>query len=143
MKKNNTIFANDKMVKRKWFRVDASGKVLGRLATKVAVYLRGKHKTLYTPQTDCGDYIVVVNADKVKVTGNKLKDKTYFTHSGYPGGDKTVSLEKMLQSKPEQVIRLAITGMLPHTRLGARIVRKLKIFTKTPAQYAKIPELEV
>ncbi|MBU0629695.1 MAG: 50S ribosomal protein L13 [Candidatus Margulisbacteria bacterium] len=143
MKKNNTIFANNKMVKRKWYRVDATGKVLGRLATKVAVYLRGKHKTLYTPQTDCGDYIVVVNADKVRVTGNKLEGKTYFTHSGYPGGDKTVSLEKMMQTKPEQVIRLAITGMIPHTRLGAQIVRKLKIFTKTPAQYAKIPELEV
>lgn len=143
MKKNRTIFANNKMVKRQWYRVDAKGKVLGRLATKVATILRGKHKPLYTPQTDCGDFVVIVNAEKIKVTGNKEKAKTYFTHSGYPGGDMKLTYEEMMKRDPRKVIRLAIEGMLPHTKLGASLIRKLKIFKGEPAQYQKIAPLEV
>ncbi len=143
MKKRRTIFVNDSGVKREWYRVDAGGKVLGRLATKVAVYLRGKHKPLFTPQTDCGDFVVVVNAEKVIVTGKKSKGKLYFTHSGYPAGDKLVSFEKLMQSQPEKVVRMAIAGMLPHNRLGAKMIRKLKIFKGEPAQFSKIQKLEV
>jgi large subunit ribosomal protein L13 len=143
MKKRKTIFTNEAAVKRSWYLVDATDRILGRLATKVAVYLRGKHKPNYTPQTDCGDFIVIVNAAKVRFTGKKMKGKTYFTHSGYPGGDKTVTLEKMLAEKPVRVVRLAIRGMLPHTRLGDRLIKKLKIFTDQPAQYAKLQKLEV
>jgi len=143
MKKRKTIFTKTADVKRQWYRVDAAGKVLGRLATVVAATLRGKHKVSFTPQTDCGDFVVVVNAEKVRVTGKKLKDKTYFTHSGYPAGDKILSFEKMMEIKPEKTLRLAIEGMLPHNRLGAKMVRKLKIFTGAPAQFSKIQELEV
>ena len=142
-KSNKTIFANDKMIKRGWYRVDADGVVLGRLATTVANHLRGKHKAIFTPQTDCGDYIVVVNADKIKVTGNKVKDKTYFTHSGFPGGDRLISFEKLGATQPEKIIRLAVEGMLPHNRLGAKVLTKLKIFKGEPQQYTKIPKLEV
>ena len=142
-KSNKTIFANDKMIKRAWYRVDADGVVLGRLATTVANYLRGKHKAIFTPQTDCGDYIVVVNAEKIKVTGNKIKDKTYFTHSGFPGGDRLISFEKLGATQPEKIIRLAVQGMLPHNRLGAKVLTKLKIFKGEPQQYTKVPKLEV
>lgn len=142
-KSNKTIFANDQMIKKGWYRVDADGVVLGRLATTVANHLRGKHKAIFTPQTDCGDYIVVVNAEKIKVTGNKVKDKTYFTHSGFPGGDRLISFEKLGATQPEKIIRLAVQGMLPHNRLGAKVLTKLKIFKGEPQQYAKIPKLEV
>lgn len=143
MKKTKTIFVNDKMVKREWYLVDAAGLVLGQLATKVAVYLRGKHKPCYTPQTDCGDHIVVINADRVRVTGRKFKDKTYFTHSGYPGGDKVLTFEQMIERHPEKVITLAVRGMLPKTRLGDAMIKKLKVFKSLPAQYGKIRKLEV
>ncbi|MCU0640568.1 MAG: 50S ribosomal protein L13 [Candidatus Margulisbacteria bacterium] len=143
MKKRRTIFTGPELVKRDRFLVDATDRVLGRLATKVATYLRGKHKPSYTPQTDCGDFIVIVNADKIRFTGKKGKGKTYFTHSGYPGGDKILTLEKMMAEKPVKVVQLAIKGMLPHTRLGAALIKKLKIFTGQPAQYAKLPRLEV
>lgn len=143
MKKRKTVFTKSSEVKRQWYRVDAAGKVLGRLATKVAVYLRGKHKPCFTPQTDCGDFIVIVNADKVRVTGKKLKDKMYFTHSGYPGGDKMLSHEKMMENDPAKVIQLAVAGMLPHNRLGAQIIKKLKIMKGQSVQYSKIQELEV
>jgi large subunit ribosomal protein L13 len=143
MKKRKTLFTNAAGVKRTWYLVDATDRVLGRLATKVATYLRGKHKTSYTPQTDCGDFIVIVNADKVRFTGKKLKGKTYFTHSGYPGGDKLLTLEKMMAEKPIKVVQLAIKGMLPHTRLGDQMITKLKVFTKQPPQYAKLQRLEV
>ena len=143
MKKPRTIFANNQTVKRQWYRIDADGVVLGRLATRVANYLRGKHKPIFTPQTDCGDYIVVYNAEKIKVTGNKVKDKTYFTHSGFPGGDRLISFEKLGATQPEKIIRLAVQGMLPHNRLGAKVLTKLKIFKGEPAQYNKVPKLEV
>ena len=144
MKRNiKTKFAKDKEIIREHYVVDASGKILGRLATKVANYLRGKQKPIFTPQTDCGDYIVVVNAEKVAVTGKKTKGKTYFTHSGYPGGDKLLTLEKMLSIKPEKVIQLAVAGMIPHNRLGSKVIRKLKIFRGERPEYAKWSKLEV
>jgi large subunit ribosomal protein L13 len=143
MKKRRTPFIASHQVKRQRYLVDAAGQVLGRLATKVAVTLRGKHKPIFTPQSDCGDFIVIVNADKIKVTGKKLKGKMYFTHSGYPGGDKMISLEKMLATRPEKVIRLAIAGMLPHNRLGAQLIKKLSIYKGQPAQLNKLQKLEV
>ncbi len=115
-------------IKRDWFVVDASGKVLGRLASEIARRLRGKHKAEYTPHMDTGDYIVVINAKKVRVTGNKNKDKIYYRHSGYPGGLKSVSFEKAIQEKPEGVIESAVKGMLPKGPLGREMFRKLKVY---------------
>ena len=143
MKKRKTIFAKKEGMSRKWFRVTAAGAVLGRLASKVAVYLRGKHKPIFTPQTDCGDFVVVVNAGKITVSGNKAKAKTYFSHSGFPGGDKLISFEKLVAAQPEKVIRLAVEGMLPHNRLGAQLISKLKIYRGEPKQYAKLEKLAV
>ena len=143
MKRNRTVFTKSEDVQRERYLVDASGRILGRLASKVAVYLRGKHKPCFTPQTDCGDYVVVVNAEKVKVTGKKLKGKLYFTHSGYPGGDKLLSFEKMIATQPEKVVELAIAGMLPHNRLGAKMFKKLKVFRGERPEYNKWKKLEV
>jgi len=138
-----TVFAKEKEIVRNRFVVDASGKILGRLAAKVATYLRGKHKPIYTPQVDTGDYIVVVNAEKVRVGGKKVKQKMYFTHSGFPGGDRLLNFEKMMSKSPEKVIRLAVKGMLPHNRLGAKMIRKLKIFRGEKPEYQKWEKLEV
>lgn len=143
MKRKKTFIAKSEGLSRQWFRVDASDKVLGRLATKVATYLRGKHKPIFTPHVDCGDFIVVINAEKIRVTGKKLKGKMYFTHSGYPAGDKLLSYEKVAASFPERIIRLAVRGMLPHNRLGDKMINKLKIFKGESALYSKLPELEV
>lgn len=123
-----TFNAKREEVKRNWYLIDASDKVLGRLATEVARRLRGKHKPEYTPHVDTGDFIVIVNADKIKVTGNKLADKTYYRHSGYPGGIKSISLEKLLSSKPTRVIETAVKGMLPKNPLGRQMFRKLKVY---------------
>ena len=116
-------------VKRDWYIVDASDKVLGRLATELARRLRGKHKPEYTPHIDTGDYIVVVNAEKVAVTGNKRTDKKYYTHSGYPGGIKETTFEKLIAEKPERVLHTAVKGMLPKGPLGRAMLRKLKIYS--------------
>ncbi len=116
-------------VKRKWYVVDADGKVLGRMAVAVATVLRGKHKAIYTPSVDTGDHVIILNADKVAVTGAKLKDKKYYSHSGYPGGIKEVPLEKLLAEKPEEVIIKAVRGMLPKGPLGRQMLRKLKVYT--------------
>ncbi len=115
-------------IKRGWHVIDASGKVLGRLATQVASLLMGKHKPIFCRNLDTGDYVVVINADKVRVTGNKAKQKLYYRHSGYPGGLKSISLEKMMQTNPTRVIEYAVKGMLPHNRLGASMVKKLKVY---------------
>ena len=116
-------------IEREWHVIDASGKVLGRLTTEVARLLMGKHKPIFTPNLDTGDFVVVINADKVRVTGNnKMKQKTYYRHSGYPGGLKSITLEKMMQTNPTQVIKHAVKGMLPHTRLGAKMIKKLKVY---------------
>jgi large subunit ribosomal protein L13 len=115
-------------IERQWHVVDASDKTLGRLSTQIARWLMGKHKPMFTPNQDTGDFVVVVNADKVRVTGNKAKQKFYYRHSGYPGGFKGVTLEKTMQSNPTRVIEHAVKGMLPRTRLGARMGRRLRIY---------------
>jgi large subunit ribosomal protein L13 len=113
---------------RRWLLVDAADKTLGRLATQIADALRGKRKPEYTPHVDTGDFVVVVNAERIKVTGNKREDKLYHRHSGYPGGLRTRTLEEMLERRPEEVIRLAVKGMLPRNRLGRQQLRKLKVY---------------
>ena len=115
-------------IERQWHVVDASGKVLGRLATQVAILLMGKHKPIFSYNLDTGDFVVVINADKVRVTGNKAKQKVYYRHSGYPGGLKSITLEKMMQTNPTRVIEYAVKGMLPHNRLGASMRKKLRVY---------------
>ena len=123
-----TVFAHPETVRRDWFVVDASGKTLGRLATQLAFRLRGKHKPEYTPHVDTGDHIIVVNADKIHVTGNKLEDKTYYWHTGAIGGIKSRTLDKMLAMHPERVIEMAVKGMLPKNPLGRAMFKKLHVF---------------
>ena len=123
-----TFSAKPAEVKRDWYVVDADGKTLGRLATEIARRLRGKHKPEYTPNVDTGDYIVVVNAEKVRVTGNKEKDKIYYRHTGYIGNLKSISLGKLRQSHPDRIIKTAVRGMLPKNPLGRAMFRKLKVF---------------
>nr|PZN73628.1 MAG: 50S ribosomal protein L13 [Bacillota bacterium] len=125
---NRTYMAKPQDVERKWYVVDAEGKTLGRLASKVAAILRGKHKPTFTPHVDCGDYVIIVNAEKIQVTGKKRTDKVYYRHSGYPGGLKATTFEQMIARRPERVLELAIKGMLPHNRLGRRMYRKLKVY---------------
>ena len=114
--------------KKKWFIVDAKGKTLGRIASRVAMILRGKHKPIYTPHLDCGDFVIVINAGNVAVTGKKLTDKIYHRHSGYPGGLKAESLEELLERRPEEVLTRAVEGMLPEGRLGRKMLKKLKVY---------------
>lgn len=123
-----TFSAKPHEVKRDWYVVDASNMVLGRLASEIARRLRGKHKAEYTPHVDTGDYIVVTNAEKVRVTGRKFKEKTYYRHSGFPGGIRGVSFEKMQQTHPARIIEMAVKGMLPKNRLGRDMYRKLKVY---------------
>ena len=123
-----TISAKPETVTRDWYLIDAEGKTLGRMATEIATRLRGKHKPEYTPHVDTGDYIVVVNAEKVHVTGNKPKDKMYYDHTGFMGGIKSISFEKLIDKKPELVIERAVKGMLPKNPLGRAMFRKLKIY---------------
>lgn len=128
-------------VQRRWYVVDANQKTLGRLATKVAHHLRGKHKPEYTPHVDLGDYIVVINASKITVTGNKMKNKIYYRHSGYPGGISSTSLEEMLKEHPDRVISQAVKGMLPRSRLGRLMYTKLKVYAdETHPHAAQKPE---
>ncbi len=123
-----TFSAKPADVRRDWFVVDATGKTLGRLSTEIARRLRGKHKPEYTPHVDTGDYIVVINAEKVRVTGNKLKDKIYYHHTGYIGNLKSITLEKQLVKAPERVIEGAVKGMLPRGSLGRQMFKKLRVF---------------
>ncbi len=115
-------------IKREWHVIDASGRILGRLASEVAQLLRGKHKPIYVPHLDTGDYVIVINADKVRVTGNKAKQKLYYRHSGYPGGLKSTSLAEMMKSHPTRVIEHAVKGMLPKGPLGRAMFKKLKVY---------------
>lgn len=131
-----TFSAKPETVKRDWFVIDAENKVLGRLATEIAHRLRGKHKAEYTPHVDTGDYIVVINADKVAVTGNKFKNKIYHHHTGYPGGLKSVSFEKLQATKPEMIIEKAVKGMLPKNPLGRDMFRKLKVYAGSEHNHA-------
>jgi len=123
-----TFSATPQTVKRDWYLIDATDKVLGRLATEVARRLRGKHKAEFTPHVDTGDYIVIINADKIRVTGNKEKDKTYYKHSGFIGGMKATTVEKMRIRAPERIIETAVKGMLPKNPLGRAMFRKLKVY---------------
>ena len=137
-----TYSAKAETVERDWFLIDADGKTLGRLATEVARRLRGKHKAIYTPHVDTGDYIVVINAEKVKVTGNKAKDKMYYNHSGYMGGLKQINFEDLIQKAPERVIETAVKGMLPKNPLGRAMFRKLKVYAgKEHKHTAQQPQL--
>ena len=123
-----TYVAKPESVQRDWFVIDADGKTLGRMATEIARRLRGKHKAEYTPHVDTGDYIVVVNAEKVTVTGNKAKNKIYYSHTGFPGGIKEINFEKLIAKKPEMVLEKAVKGMLPRGPLGREMFRKLKVY---------------
>jgi len=131
-----TYNAKNETTTHDWYLVDAAGKTLGRLASEIARRLRGKHKPVYTPHVDTGDYIVVINAEKVKVTGNKTKDKVYYSHSGYPGGIKEITFEKLLAKAPARVIEMAVKGMLPKNPLGRAMYRKLKVFAGTEHTHA-------
>jgi large subunit ribosomal protein L13 len=140
-----TFTAKPAEVKRDWYVVDAEGKTLGRLATEIARRLRGKHKPEYTPHVDTGDYIVVVNAEKVHVTGNKRNDKMYYRHSGFPGGLKQANFAKMVQTFPERTIELAVKGMLPKGPLGRAMYTKLKVYAggEHPHQAQQPKELNI
>jgi len=123
-----TYQAKKEEVVRQWYLVNAEGRILGRLATQLAMILRGKKKPIYTPHVDTGDFVVVVNADKVTLTGKKMKDKVYYHHSGHPGGIKATSAEKLLARKPTELIRVAVKGMLPKNSLGRQMLTKLKVY---------------
>lgn len=123
-----TYVAKPEDISRDWFVVDATDLVLGRMATQLAMRLRGKHKAIFTPHLDTGDFIVVVNADKVKLTGRKWEQKTYYRHSGYPGGITATVAKRLVQLKPEDLVRTAVRGMLPKNRLGRQLIKKLKVY---------------
>jgi large subunit ribosomal protein L13 len=131
-----TFTAKPAEVRRDWFVVDAEGKTLGRLATEIARRLRGKHKAEYTPHVDTGDYIVVINAEKVRVTGNKASDKNYYRHTGYPGGLRSMSFDKLIDHAPERVLELAVKGMLPKGPLGRAMHKKMKVYAGTEHPHA-------
>jgi large subunit ribosomal protein L13 len=123
-----TFIAKEQEVEKKWYLVDADDKVLGRIATQIAVRLRGKHKPIFTPHTDTGDFVVVVNAEKIRLTGSKWDKKIYYWHSGYIGGLKQISAKKLVEKKPEELVRLAVRRMLPKNSLGRRQFKKLKVY---------------
>ena len=131
-----TVSANADTVRRDWFVIDAEGQTLGRMATQIAMRLRGKHKPEYTPHVDTGDYIVVVNAEKVVVTGRKTTDKIYYHHTGYIGNMKSISFEKLIDKAPERVIQTAVKGMLPKNPLGRAMFKKLKVYAGSEHQHA-------
>ncbi len=124
----STQVAKASDIKRGWFVVDLEDKVLGRAAAEIAKVLRGKHKAIYTPSVDTGDFVVVINADKVRLTGNKMADKMYYHHTGYPGGIRSISAEKLLERRPEDLIKKAVQGMLPKNKLGRQMFKKLKVY---------------
>ena len=142
-----TVSAKPAEVRRAWYLVDAEGKTLGRLARELARRLRGKHKPQYTPHVDTGDYLVVVNAEKIRVTGNKLQDKMYYRHTGYVGNLKSTNLEKLLQTAPERAIQIAVKGMLPRGPLGRAMFKKLRVYAgpnhEHQAQQPQVLELNV
>lgn len=126
--KKYTISAKDTDIKEKWIIIDANGAILGRLASNVASRLRGKNNPMFTPHADTGESVIVINAEKVTLTGNKLLQKRYYRHSGYTGGIKEISAKKLLETKPEDIIRFAVKGMLPKNKLGAKLYKKLKVY---------------
>ena len=140
-----TFVAKEEDVTKAWYLVDAESRVLGRLATQIAIRLRGKHKPIFTPHADTGDFIVVINAEKITMTGSKWDKKFYYRHSGYVGGLKQISARKLLEKKPEEILRLAVRRMLPKNSLGRRQLKKLKIYTGSdhPHQAQKPEKLEI
>lgn len=124
----STFMATPQNIERKWYILDAADKPLGRLATEAARLLRGKHKPTFTPNVDTGDHVIIINAEKVVLTGKKIDQKVYYHHSGYPGGLKAVGYKTMLQKNPERAIELAVKGMIPHNKLGSQMYRKLKVY---------------
>lgn len=141
----STSIANKAELQKDWYVVDLEDKVLGRAATEIARVLRGKHKAIFTPSVDTGDFVIVINADKVRLTGNKLTQKQYYRHSGYPGGIKSISAEKLLEKRPEEVIRKAVKGMLPKNSLGRQMFKKLKVYSngEHPHQAQQPKELKI
>ncbi len=137
-----SYMAKPNEIDRKWYVIDAEGKVLGRLASEVATILRGKHKPIYTPHVDTGDYVIIINADKVKLTGKKLEQKEYRYHTGYPGGLRSISYDRMMKENPEKAIYLAVKGMLPKNRLGRKMIKKLRVYSGPEHNHeAQQPEL--
>ncbi len=126
--RSSTYMAKPTDVERKWFVLDATGMTLGRLASEVASVLRGKHKPTFTPNVDCGDHVIIINAENIHLTGNKLEQKEYIRHSGYPGGIRRTKYKELIEKRPELVIEKAIKGMLPHNRLGAQMFKKLNVY---------------
>tara|TARA_B100001175_G_scaffold220560_1_gene187716 strand:- start:2262 stop:2705 length:444 start_codon:yes stop_codon:yes gene_type:complete len=142
MKKQKTNYTNKNDVNRKWISIDAQGKILGRLASQIAKHLIGKNSVQYTPSVDVGDFIVVYNAEKIILKGNKAEQKIYYRHSGYPGGLKEIKFKTMLEKNPEYIIKTAVKGMLPKNRLGKQMLTKLKVFKGTNHNHdAQQPEL--
>jgi large subunit ribosomal protein L13 len=131
MNEMRTFVTKPHEVERQWFVIDAEGQTLGRLSSRIATLLRGKHKPIYSPSVDCGDYVVVINADKIHVTGERMDQKVYYRHSGYTGGLKQITLRRQLETRPERVIEAAVRGMLPKNPLGRKIIRKLKVYAGT------------
>lgn len=137
-----TYQAKESEIDKKWYVVDAEGQVLGRLASQVARILRGKHKPIFTPHVDAGDFVIVINADKIRVTGKRQEMKSYFSYSGYPGGAKVRLFKDIIKTRPEFVIEHAVKGMIPHNRLGRRIIKKLKVYSGTDHPHsAQKPEV--
>ena len=130
-------------IERKWYVIDAEGKNLGRVATKAAHILRGKHKVTYTPYVDCGDYVIIVNASKVNLTGNKLTDKKYYNHSGYPGGLRERTEKVMIENYPEEMMERAVKGMLPHNRLGRKMGKKLFVYADADHKHSAQKPIEM
>lgn len=132
----STYMAKPAEIQRQWLLIDAQGETLGRLASEVASLLRGKHKPTFTPNVDTGDHVIVVNADKVVVTGNKAQDKVYHSYTGYPGGLRTVNFATLMQKKPDQAVYLAVKGMLPHNKLGRAMLKKLRVYAGPEHEHA-------
>lgn len=139
----STFLQKKENIERKWYVIDAAGLPLGRVATKVATVLRGKHKPTYTPYVDCGDYVIVINADKVVLTGNKLNDKKYYNHSGFPGGLRERNAKTMINEYPEEMMERAIKGMLPHNRLGRAMGKKLFVYRDSDHKHAAQKPIEL
>ena len=140
-----TFIAKEQELDRKWYLIDASDKILGRLATQIAMRLRGKHKPVFTPHADTGDFVVVINAEKIALSGKKWNNKVYYRHTGYMGGLKQITAKKLLEKRPEDILRFAVRGMLPKNRLGRRQLKKLKIYAgvKHPHEAQQPEALEI
>ena len=139
----STFMQKKENIERKWYVIDATGLNLGRVATKAATVLRGKHKPTYTPHVDCGDYVIIINADKVNLTGNKLNDKMYYNHSGFPGGLRERNAKTMIEKYPEEMMERAIKGMIPHNRLGRQMYKKLFVYRGADHKHAAQKPIEM